>query len=480
MKPMNLLTISDTYTRLPQHILKTYLDYKRVLIRISEVGDLQALIRYLQPYGPAHCFDYFYVGFQIEQIGKEFDLLRIAENYIVNIELKSIHTGDKMRKQLLRNKYYLTFLKRPVYYFTYVHENNVLYELKPNNELHRVSPKRLMKLLQEQQHIYKDNVQVLFDVTEYLISPLHHTQAFLAGQYFLNSQQSQFKTTLVEGMLGNEQCIALTGDSGTGKTLLLYDVAKTLQANDVDVLIVQSGIVQGGQHLLKKEGWRIVDAQSFLQLPKHWYEEVDVLIIDETQKIDEPIVERIVECMQQYELNAIFAYDPEHFLHVLTDAKHIEAMLAPHITRSLNLTAKFRMHKELLAFIQHFFDMSKRAYVHQFSRITVEYFDSFEGLSLYMQTLPSNWQLLNFHAPFDELQHHVEQLSNKEIDDIAVILDGQFFYDEGRLSTTHEQAEIVLKMLYYHLTRTRKNIKLIIVQNEPLLQTVLQIVMRGM
>lgn len=477
MKPTNILTIIDTYKQLHDDVLKEYLRYKHIAIRKSELADMQALVQHLQPFGPATSFNYFYVGFQIEQIGKEFDLLRIAENYVVNIEMKSIHTGEKIRKQLLRNRYYLTFLKRPVYFFTYVHEENQLYELTDALTLEKVSAKRVMQLLMNQKNIYKEDVAALFDVTEYLISPLHHTEAFLAGQYFLNSQQSQFKAKLMEAMLGNEQCVALTGDSGTGKTLLLYDTAKTLQANEVDVLLIQSGMLHNGQHLLKREGWHIIEARDFASLADDWHETVDVLIVDEAQKMAPEVLTHITTCMQQYELNAIFAYDPEQFLHVLTNARRIEESLTPHVTTTLHLTAKFRMHKELLAFIQNFFDASKKAYIDHFSRISIEYFESLEGMQLYVQTLPQTWQLLNFTAPFEELEHHTEQLSLNELDDVAIILDERFFYDEGRLTTNDEHAEMVLKMLYYHLTRTRKQIKLIIVRNEAMLQYVLQIVL---
>lgn len=476
MKPTNLLSIVDTYIALSDEAREHYLRYKHIKIRKAELADMHAFVRHVQPFGRAICFDHFYVGFQIEQIGKEFDLLRIAENYVVNIEIKSIHTGEKIKRQLQRNRYYLTFLKRPMYFFTYVHEDNTLYELTENDELQKVSPRVVMDLLAQQRNIYTDNVQQLFDVTEYLISPIHHTDAFLAGQYFLNSQQSQFKTRLVEAMLGNEQCVALTGDSGTGKTLLLYDVAKTLYANDVGVLLLQSGVLYSGQHMLNDSGWHILQAQHFATLHENWHETVDVLIIDEAQKLDIETITHILHCIEHYELNAIFAYDPEHFLHVLTSAWHIDETLAPYVTDTLHLTAKFRMHKELLAFIQHLFDASKHAYVENFTRISIEYFETLESTQHYIQTLPRNWQLLNFTAPFDELRHHIEQLSMKELDDVAVVLDATFFHDGGRLTTMHEHAEVLLKMLYYHLTRTRKHIKIIIVNNEPLLQYVLHIV----
>ena len=45
-------------------------------------------------------FDGFYVGYHIPQIGKEFDLLRIGKEYLVNIEIKSAADPLKVKNQL--------------------------------------------------------------------------------------------------------------------------------------------------------------------------------------------------------------------------------------------------------------------------------------------------------------------------------------------------------------------------------------------
>ena len=54
-------------------------------------------------------FNDFHISYSIPQIGKEFDLLRITEKNILNIELKSEFTS-KIKNQLLKNRYYLKFL----------------------------------------------------------------------------------------------------------------------------------------------------------------------------------------------------------------------------------------------------------------------------------------------------------------------------------------------------------------------------------
>ena len=49
----------------------------------------------------------FYYSFQIPKLGKEFDLLRISDDFVVNIELKSREVSEEnIKKQLLQMEMY--------------------------------------------------------------------------------------------------------------------------------------------------------------------------------------------------------------------------------------------------------------------------------------------------------------------------------------------------------------------------------------
>lgn len=63
----------------------------------------------------------FFYSFQIPKLGKEFDLLQIKEEQIVNIELKSGGVSeDAIKKQLLQNKYYLSVFGKSILSYTYI------------------------------------------------------------------------------------------------------------------------------------------------------------------------------------------------------------------------------------------------------------------------------------------------------------------------------------------------------------------------
>ncbi len=67
----------------------------------------------------------FYYSFVMPKLGKEFDLLRIGEDSIVNVELKSREIPDEqIRRQLVQNQYYLGMLGKAIHSYTYISEND--------------------------------------------------------------------------------------------------------------------------------------------------------------------------------------------------------------------------------------------------------------------------------------------------------------------------------------------------------------------
>ena len=58
-------------------------------VREHERASLASFVSYASASGASlQDFDSFYYNYSIPQIGKEFDLLKITPNYILNIELK--------------------------------------------------------------------------------------------------------------------------------------------------------------------------------------------------------------------------------------------------------------------------------------------------------------------------------------------------------------------------------------------------------
>ena len=110
MKPINIVSLIHAKKDLSDQNFQSYIKNFNLSpkMRETELADVALLIEELQALGAsASDLNYFFVGYTIERISKEFDLLRVGKNYILNIELKQEGTQERIHRQLLQNAHYL-------------------------------------------------------------------------------------------------------------------------------------------------------------------------------------------------------------------------------------------------------------------------------------------------------------------------------------------------------------------------------------
>ena len=129
-----------------------------------------------------YIMDNYYLNYQIKQISKEFDLLRFGENEIINIEIKHKEV-DSIKKQLIQNQYYLNSIYSNVLSYTYCVCENKLFKLI-DNKLENVDFKDLILVLSNQKSKSIYNIDLLFNPTQYLISPFNSPQKFIDNCFF--------------------------------------------------------------------------------------------------------------------------------------------------------------------------------------------------------------------------------------------------------------------------------------------------------
>ena len=192
--------------------------------KTQEEQDLSAfterLSGYLEEGERYSAVDCFFLGYCIPRIGKEFDLLRFSEHICVNIELKNRSTEETVLRQLLRIRYYLRALDRTLYLFTYIATEDRLYTLK-NGALAEGSWEELASLLRLPPETEVKDPDLLFRPERYLISPVYTPNRFLTGEYFLTGHQEAIRNEILQS---DARLFGIEGRSGTGKTLLLYDL----------------------------------------------------------------------------------------------------------------------------------------------------------------------------------------------------------------------------------------------------------------
>ena len=200
----------------------------------------------------------FFYSFQIPRLGKEFDLLQIKEDQIINIELKSgVVSDEAIRRQLLQNRYYLSVLGRTIHSYTYISSQNRLVRLTNHDHIAEADWDELCRALKRESPDYDGNIEELFRAELYLISPLREPERFLQKEYFLTAQQRDIKRQILK-KIREEQTgyFSFSGLPGTGKTLLLYDIAMKL-SNRQQVCIIHCGEAGKKWEILHKRLQRI-------------------------------------------------------------------------------------------------------------------------------------------------------------------------------------------------------------------------------
>ena len=188
MKPTNLISAFQD----SRHLMNVKFGQRVAPYKISdnEATVLGSFCDLLNKYDcPFDVFDGYYIGYSINQISKEFDLLRFSEDLVINIELKQElnlsyeEKIEKILKQQSKNFYYLKALQKNIFIFTYV-ENDGLYEYDNLlNETNKISCEELIDILKNQNFDINIDPNKLFIPSNYLVSPFN-MKRFLDGEYF--------------------------------------------------------------------------------------------------------------------------------------------------------------------------------------------------------------------------------------------------------------------------------------------------------
>jgi len=488
MKRINIQSLLQAKDSLKEDGFKGYLGHYGLDIRDAEIEDLRPLAAALKEIGcHIRTFDKFYVGYKIPQIGKEFDLLRLSSECIVNIEIKNNSTEEKIKKQLVRNKYYLDFIGRKVLAFSYVAATNELHFLREDGELEKTTTANLKDCLNSQVTSDVEVLDELFNPSNYLVSPFNSTQRFLDGLYFLTHQQEEVKSQILEIINSPKvaKFISITGSAGTGKTLLTYDIAKHLIDDKRTSLIIHCGQLNDGHRKLIESGWTITAIKNY---KNYEFSNYELVIVDEAQRVKVDQLEAIIENAKLAKCCCIFSLDKRQTLARWEAAQGVsEKIDATNPIRQYKLSEKIRTNKELADFIKMLFNKSNLSSIPSSRNVEINYFSTEGEAKIYLDSLDhEKWEVLRFTPSQYNNEHHDKysdpfkktshQVIGQEFDGVAVTIDRFFSYaGSGELIYTGKAYYDPPQMLFQNITRSRKKLNLVIINNEELLTRCVEI-----
>ncbi|MER2457364.1 DNA/RNA helicase domain-containing protein [Bacillus subtilis] len=499
MKPINLISLCSAKNKLSTSVFELYLNHFDIEVKEHELETIKTLILNLKHDDQlfedfSQCVTDFYVGYSIPQISKEFDLLRISKNEVINIELKRESTPEKIEKQLIQNRWYLKALKKEVFNFTYTSQDNKLYHLNENGRIEEIDFKLLISKLEVHTPIHIEDLDNLFDPTNYLVSPFNSTDKFMGGNYFLTNHQVEIKNKILKSIDNGSNFFSIEGPPGSGKTLLTYDIAKEYINQSKKVLVIHVGILNEGHYkLISKYSWSIISISQYLSKDLSDY---DLIILDEVQKIYYYQLENILNKVIDTDTKCIFSFDPQQCLtsNEINNKipEYIEEKVSP---CSFKLTNKIRTNKEIGSFIKDLLYLSSNSTNQGYSNIDIQYFNKSHSAKAYTSILKNKgWKIINytpsFHGtefPYDKYQSKSNETTHEvigqEYDNVVAIIDKHFYYNEdGTLHTQGYRNNPIYhptKMLFQMLTRARKKLCIIIINNEKVLSRCLNILNRN-
>ncbi len=204
MKEVNILSIIEAFRSLDKPLFKKYTECQGITSSIKdyELAGLESLAQeLLSANDDISVLMHYYLGYSIPQIGKEFDLLRFGTDLIINIEIKTDCSLEKVLKQQQRNQYYLSFLGKELLIYTYLSDSKKLYKLVSGTDgdrLREVPVIELYKKLSQQQTEHIKDLDQRFNPSDYLVSPFNSTEKFMGDKYFLTVQQENINNDILK------------------------------------------------------------------------------------------------------------------------------------------------------------------------------------------------------------------------------------------------------------------------------------------
>lgn len=431
--------------------------------------------------------DGLFLDYSIPGMTKEFDIIKVTREFVLNIELKLENkTTNEMRKQLIDNKFYLSKSNcKRAYYFSYNAETDKLYELDNNNQLVDVTTTdRIIHFLNVEN---MDGVKIedLFIPSKYLVSPFNDTDRFLSNDYLLTESQKTKKTQILNNQ-HNEMFIF--GNAGTGKTLLLYDIAKYYKNMGKSVFILHCAKLNSGHHQLIQNGFNIFGLKQYSEIVEKTSDPNNIILIDESQRLTYYQIDKIISGNKS---TVIFSGDPKQVLGDNESGPKLHDFVDDNNIPKISLKNKIRSNASLAEFIKGLMNNNYKVdtkHPIEKDRISLEYFDNHLEAISYMQQLSreGEYEVMALPGSIGYSVDEYTQYNNlfgqnaftvigQEFDNVATLIGPNISYnDKGNLYSLNTYYASS-NALFQNITRTRLKLKLIIVNNPIILQRVIDL-----
>lgn len=505
MKPVNLQNLVIANKNLSSNLRDKLFNTWGVAPKPDELVSLEYMIKQLHSLDPhenlkvTRVLGGCYFGFIIPRISKELDCLWIGEKTIVNVELKSQDVGhDKIEKQLRQNSYYLRHLSKTTLLYTCDTSNGNCYSLDATRNLVSVTFQDIANAicLVHDEPLFADEIEKLFPPEKFLVSPFNSTDDFIKEHYFLTDHQNVIKDEVIKFVNDSAKgCFyAIYGGPGTGKTLLIYDIARSLTSDGKKVIIGHAGSLNGGHAILNNNGWTIHQTRDLLKLNQNTSaadlfspddfslaDTADVYIIDEAQRCYN--LDVISHAVAKEGKKCIISLDPGQLMRDeelrYDNANKINLLVGSNFS---TLSNNIRTNLYVYNFVKALFEKKKTVQSGMKDYVEVTYCQTLQEVRITQELLKSQGYEIPIFTPksygkeeyqdwFPPTGNSAHSVIGQEFDKVAAVISPNLHYDSnGMLISGKSYYYNEWRMLYQILSRARSSIHLIVYNNPTILE----------
>ena len=293
---------------------------------------------------------------------------------------------------------------------------------------------------------------------------------FLEKEYFLTSQQRDIERQILKRVRAEKSgYFIFTGLPGTGKTLLLYDIAMKLSAKKQRVCMVHCGESEEKWKLLHERLQRI-DFLSDKQLNHELQlKNYSGILVDEAHLLTLEKLEILLELSEHQPV--IFSSDSEDMISPdEMDRSVIERIENLPQIQSFHLTNRIRTNAELSSFIQNILHLPDKKGTRNYPHVDVVYAN---------EKKETENLLKDYIRQGYEYQKNKGQIKeNKETEQLVMVLDDAYYYDEKgylRTNVCKEEGKQEVRSLFHQLNQAKERLTLIIEKNEEVYEKMLNL-----
>lgn len=502
--------INNSFIYCSETIMKNFLatlddnvpNISNIQIKYKELETFKSLYEKIRSELNSGQKEAFYYGYKNSKaINQEFDLLRFTKDTTLNIELKSEYPKggkDRLKDTLIRQNHILMNCTENVINYLYVLSDEKLYQLVPinesSNEDYELLEVEIIRLIQDISDDYIDcNKLEMTKPEDLIISPYSEPEKFIKNSYYLNQKQRATVEKILKSTT-NYHCIS--GGAGTGKSLVLFDIAKQCIKNEKKVVLIFCGKLENCRELSKIHKFDILDIKSascnFSQLNKY-----DVVLFDEFQRVRGEQYETLINIDANL---VVYSVDNKQTLHPAEKALNVENRMKEDINIVNNcLGDKIRQNNEMSWFIRKLLQLNCRgSQPANYKKVTVKYFDNKCCAKKYIEFKYHHKQFIPIELTeystkcrgkkqrknFLSNSKNVHDVIGKEYNNVIVVFDEYITYDEdtAKLTSNYKKSEDYSNYPYDEfscyfeaLTRVRDKLEIVIINNPQLYERVLEI-----